>query len=339
MRVTGRMINQNLLYNLQNNMQRLAKTQQQISTGKRILRPSDDPSAISLLMESKAVLEVNKQYVKNIDDGLSYLYTTDTALDSVGKILQDAHELAVQGSNGTLEEDDMKAIGEQIDKMIDHLVDVANTSVGGKYIFAGRKNDQPPFIRHGDKIYYRGGIIRDRAADAFDPNNDDDGRVAREIAAQALYHVDAAGVTKLESGANPGVFGQFDDSVKYDINGDGTGDAYMVQGGLFDVLFELRNNLNNGDTEAVNTSLGKVQDQLDHVLRHRVGIGARTRHFESAKEQLMDQEINVTQYMQNIEDADIARISIDLTQQELTYEASLAASAKIMQTSLLNFLR
>jgi len=343
-RVTNQMMGNALKQHIQNNLSKLSRTQEQISTGKTILRPSDNPTDISRLMAVKAQREINKQYTQNIDDGLTYLYTTDTALGTLGDIMAQANELAVQGANGHLEKSDMQALGEQVDKLIDQVVDIANTTAGGKYIFAGRRNAHPPFERKEgtDIITYHG----------------DDLPIKREIANGANYAVHAPGVAVTtgdtahndvpgDSGDIPGIFG-FINKVVDDPTGatvsDGTPDENNLpesteKMGLFDTLFKLRNLLNDGEASEVSDFIGEIQNQLDHVLENRVGIGARTRHFEAVKEQMLGQEIRLSQVMQDIQSADIARLSIDLAQQQLTYQTTLSAGANMLQTSLLNFLR
>lgn len=324
MRVTNLMIGNALKQHIQNNLTRLSRAQEQLSTGKTILRPSDSPTKISHLMAVKAQREINKQYTQNIDDGLAYLYTADAALGTVGEILAEANELAVQGANGTLTREDMEAIAEQIDKMIDELVDVANTTAGGKYIFAGRTNHRPPFERNGDTIIYKGDLKR----------------ITREIANLSEHTVDAPGVS--DDVNKPGVFGYIstvDTTNGVTVSDTASFPATYDQYGLFDTMFKLRDLLNSGDSNELSNFIGVIQKQLDNVLKHRVAIGARTRHFEAAKEQMLDQEITLSQVLENIESADIARLSIDLSEQQLVYQASLAAGASILQTSLLNFLK
>ncbi|SHJ53623.1 flagellar hook-associated protein FlgL [Desulfofundulus thermosubterraneus] len=315
MRVTHMLVARRTQNYIQNAMQRLARTQEQMSTGRKVLRLSDDPPALSQLLNVRAAVERNKQYMRNITDGLSYLEGADTALGTAGELLQKAMEYAIQGANGTLEPDDMAAIGEQIDKMIDELVDIANTTVGGKYIFAGTKNNQPPFWRDGDKIYYRGNLER----------------ISREILDQANYPIDVPAVT-LDDG-NPdtpgGVFGEAQVS----------GNEYELTGGIFQVLLALRNSLKAADVSGVNDSIGALNTQLDHILRYRVQVGARTSHFESVRSQLQDQELRLTQVLSNLEDADVARVAVDLSRQQLSYQAALAAGVRILETSLLDYLR
>ncbi|WP_027357096.1 flagellar hook-associated protein FlgL [Desulfofundulus thermocisternus] len=313
MRITHMLVARRTQNYIQEAMQRLARTQEQMSTGRRVLRLSDDPPALSQLLNVRTAVERNQQYMRNITDGLSYLDGADTALGTAGELLQKALEYAIQGANGTLEKDDMAAIGEQIDKMIDELVDIANTTVGGKYIFAGTKNDQPPFKREVDngvdKIYYQGNLER----------------VSREILDQANYPIDVPSVA-LSNAEEAGVFGRINDN-------------FIVSDGIFDVLIKLRNNLKNGNVAGINDSIGALNAQLDHILRYRVQVGARTSHFESVRSQLQDQEVRLTQVLSNLEDADVARVAVDLSRQQLAYQAALAAGAKILETSLLDYLR
>jgi flagellar hook-associated protein 3 FlgL len=97
--------------------------------------------------------------------------------------------------------------------------------------------------------------------------------------------------------------------------------------------------LYNADTSGINNSIKELNAQLDHILRYRVQVGARTSHFESVRSQLQDQEVRLTQVLSNLEDADVARVAVDLSRQQLAYQAALAAGAKILETSLLDYLR
>lgn len=355
MRITNAMIARRTQNYIQENMTRVARTQEKMSTGRAILRLSDDPPSLSQLLNVRGNIAMNQQYMRNITDGLCYLNGTDTALGTAGELLQKALKYAIQGANGTLAPDDMAAIGEQIDKMIDEMVDIANTTVGGKYIFAGTQNSQPPFERFdtevGGKpvtyIIYKGNSVTYNSA-TFSYGT---ARVCREILEQASYPIDALSVAPPDKDANgnykyeAGVFGW---ATIIDNNNPVPGyqvpngkTYFTVFGGVFDVLIELRDTLRdkNAPVSKLEESIGKLNDQLDHILRYRAQVGARTNHFESVRDQLQDQEVRLTQVLSYLEDADIARVSVDLAREQLTYQATLAAGAKILQISLLDFLR
>ncbi|WP_449240783.1 flagellar hook-associated protein FlgL [Desulfoscipio gibsoniae] len=315
MRVTNGMISRHTQNYIQYGMQRMARAQEMASTTKKIIGLSDDSTAISQLLNVRTNVKLNEQYMRNIDNGLSYLYGADTALHTTGNIIKKAKDYAEQAVNGTLSESDMQAIGEQIDKLLDEMKDITNTSVGGVYIFAGTQNSRPPFefTRDADNnitITYQGNLER----------------VSREILDQANYAIDIPSVNP--TGEELGVFGNVD-----------TADPEKkVTGGVFDALIRLRDNLMNANVEGVEQSIGELDDQHNHILRYRVQVGARTNHFESVKDQLGNQELTLNRVISNLEDADLAKVSIELTQQRLVYQASMAAGAQILQVSLLNFL-
>ncbi|MGQ9558220.1 MAG: flagellar hook-associated protein FlgL [Desulfurispora sp.] len=158
MRVTNRMMGQILTSNIQRNLEALARSQNGISTGKRVLKPSDDTSQISLLMVTKAVIQDNEQYMVNINDGMSFLEHADVTLSSVSATLNTVRELTVQAASDTYTASDRVAIAAQVDRLVDNIVDLANATVGGKYVFAGTLNGVKPFERVGDSVYYLGNL-------------------------------------------------------------------------------------------------------------------------------------------------------------------------------------
>jgi len=265
--------------------------------------------------------------MRNIDDGLAYLNQADSALATISAMLSDVKEKAIQGANGTLGSDDRNAIAEQIDKLIDALVDLGNSSLGGKYLFAGKKNSQPPFYRDpgtGD-VYYRG----------------DTQRVSREIVFGSSYEVDAAGVTAYDA-LGTGVFGKLadpsDPANQIDDPLNPGQKMTRVTGGPMEVLAQVRDHLRNDDTEAINKSLEDLDNAIDVGLVQRVAVGARTRHLEAVKSQLDDQNAKLQQVLSNIQDADFPKLVIEMSQNDLVYQASLSVSSRLLQISLLQYL-
>lgn len=320
LRVSNMLMSSNMRNYIQNNLQKSAKSQEQISTGKTINRPSDNPSEISHLMAVNATLISNEQYAKNIQDGLAYLNQSDSVLDTIGKTLQDVKVLAAEGANGTMTKEDMNAVAEQIDKQLDALKDLGNSALGGKYLFAGRKNGQPPFERINDEIYYRG----------------DTNQITREIAFGFSYEVVAAGVS---NSGEPGVFGVLSTGDTIEDPKNPVGQMIKVTGGPLEVLKNLRDNLKNGDAASIQQSLEDIDSAHDDVLKHRVGVGARTRHLEAVKDQLDDQEVKLKGVLVDIQGADIAELTIEVAQNQLVYQASLMTAAKLLDTNLMQYLR
>ncbi|MBX5492391.1 MAG: flagellar hook-associated protein FlgL [Chloroflexi bacterium] len=145
MRVTHRMIVDTVLSGLNNNLRRLEDLQRQVSSGRRLNRPSDDPPAVERALTYRATLSAGEQYLRNIDAARAWLQASDTALASATEALQRARELAVQGSNDTLGLDQQQAIATEVDQLLAQMVALGNSTLRGQYLFAGHRTQTAPF--------------------------------------------------------------------------------------------------------------------------------------------------------------------------------------------------
>jgi flagellar hook-associated protein 3 FlgL len=136
-RITGQMLLNSAQHNLQSSMSALAKLQSQAGTQKLISRPSDDPAGTAQSMQIRAGQRALAQYSTNINDGLSWLSTADSALSSATDVLQNVRDLVVQGSNTSLPASAREAIAIQLDSLKPALLATANTLYQGRPIFAG----------------------------------------------------------------------------------------------------------------------------------------------------------------------------------------------------------
>ncbi|MGB9866332.1 MAG: flagellar hook-associated protein FlgL [Bacillota bacterium] len=145
MRITDSMSVNNLRYNLSKIGERLSRAQDMLSSGKSVNRPSDDPRKAMTSLHMKSLIEQNRRYQSNVQAGIDWLSTTDQALGSVNEALQRALELGITGSNSVLPEESRQAIAAELEQVLQHLVQVANTEIGGRYVFAGTSTLQQPF--------------------------------------------------------------------------------------------------------------------------------------------------------------------------------------------------
>lgn len=144
MRVTQSMLSNNMLRNLSNSYSRMDKLQDQISTQKKFTKPSDDPVAAMMGMNYRTDLNRIQQFTRNIGEARNWVDSTDDALDKGVLALQRIRELTLQASNGTLEEDQRKAVAEEVKQLKEHLQNLGDTQVGGKYIFNGNQTNVRP---------------------------------------------------------------------------------------------------------------------------------------------------------------------------------------------------
>jgi len=296
MRVTNKMMTDNFLRNLQTNLKRLDKIDNQLSTGKSIRFPSDDPLRAANSLKYRSELAKIGQYKKNIDDGLALLQNTETALSNIGDILQRIRELSINASTDVMTTEDKKKLKAEISQLKEQLVHEANSTFSGRYIFAGYKTDKPPYELDEGNINYIG----------------DNGRIEYELGPNNTISVNFTG---------PEVFGQEEDN-------------------LFRILDELEIALDEGNTEMVGGQiLNKIDVSLDKIITVRAETGALVNRIEAAKNRLEDDTINIKDILSKNEDIDVAEVIMELKMQENIYMTSLAAGARIIQPSLLDFLR
>ncbi|MCC7365625.1 MAG: flagellar hook-associated protein FlgL [Dehalococcoidia bacterium] len=130
---------------LQTVSQRLDKIQQELSTGRKIQRSSDDPAGASLALNHRQNLTFETQLRRNLSSGVSFMNATEAALGGATDVLQRVRELTIQASNDTLSPSERTAAGAEVNQLIGEMAQLANTSFGGAYIFAGHRSDAPAY--------------------------------------------------------------------------------------------------------------------------------------------------------------------------------------------------
>ncbi|MEK4873498.1 flagellar hook-associated protein FlgL [Bacillus sp. FSL W8-0102] len=144
MRVTQSMLSNNMLRNLSSSYERLSKYQDQIFTGKKVNRPSDDPVVVMKGISYRTDLSEVQQYKRNFSEAYNWIENSDAALDNAGQALQRIRELVVEASNDTYDASQRQAISAEIKQLRDHLAEVANTKFGDKYLFNGANTTKKP---------------------------------------------------------------------------------------------------------------------------------------------------------------------------------------------------
>jgi len=149
MRITNNMMVGTLLANLERNMNRMSVYQDQLATGKRVIRASDDPVGTSKILKFKSDIAALGQYEKNTGDSLAWLEVTESSVADTSDVLQRMHELAVQAANGTNTAEETQKISMEIQQIKEHLINNGNFSYAGRYAFSGYQTDIPLFNSDG----------------------------------------------------------------------------------------------------------------------------------------------------------------------------------------------
>lgn len=149
------MINARSLYNLQQSIQRYARLQETVSSGKAITQPSDDPIGYPVALSLRTSILQGVSYQQNVNSARGTLQFTESTLDSLTETLQNARGLAVQGSN-SLDATARQSLAEQINELYDYIYDLANTKYNGQSLFGGSSTLQSSFSSLGGAVIYNG---------------------------------------------------------------------------------------------------------------------------------------------------------------------------------------
>lgn len=313
MRVTNNTLINNMLRHLNRGLSRLDRHQQQLASGKQILRPSDDPAGVISVMELRSSLAENDQLLKNVTGALSWLESVDTVLGSVTSVLHRAKELTVYAATGTLNSDDRNAILKEVEQLFANVLELSNASHGGRYLFAGQKSTTMPFQRASD-----------------DPDSPDywvikyHGGLANQETAALNVEINSNTVIDLNIIQASGT------------NAEDAEDQVFLP--IFNVLSGIIQDIKNDDPGALNQRLGELEDALDGLLNARAEVGAKLHRVALAEERLKDLHLNLNKMLSNIQDIDVAEAIVNLKNEENGYRVALAVGARIIQPTLVDFL-
>lgn len=154
MRITNKMMTNNVLHNINNNKNLLSTLENQYSTGKKIQKPSDDPIVAVRALKLRTNLSELNQYVeKNIPDALSWMDTTESSLGVVNEILRQMNTYCNQGANDPLTAEDRNSIVTNLEQLKQHIYQEGNSNYAGRYVFSGYKTDTPLVFNEVTKEY------------------------------------------------------------------------------------------------------------------------------------------------------------------------------------------
>jgi len=284
-----------------NQQAKLNQTQLQLATGKKVLKPSDDPAVATQLLNLSSLKANNLQYDRNINTALNELELQESVLASSGNVLQRVRELVIQANNATQSPQTREAIADEISNLANELLQLANTkSPSGEYIFAGYNSRTPAFAKSGADFVYQGDqgqrllqvsedtqlAVRDNGADVFQGMSTGDGRFLLETPASNT----GDGLVKMSSTidaisdnytitfiqANPG------DPLLYSVSGEDVG---AVATGTFaagetinfnGISIEIDGTLENGDSYQINRSVRQDVFQSVQAIANALLAGTET---------------------------------------------------------------
>ena len=339
MRVTNKMLSNNFLADMKTNLENINQIQQQNTSGKKFRKPSDDPFAVARSMQLHTDINTNKQYGKNITDTSNWLDTTDTALGQVGDVLQRVRELIVSAGNAAYGSDERRAIKDEINEKVGEMSQILNTSFGGVYIFGGNRGTTKPVNTAKDdgnvKLIYNGkngeklDIPYKNENNKTDEKNSEYNQIKGKLKVQVSqgvnmdYNVSAIEVLEFKN----------EESKQKDLR--------EILSNIVTHLDGKDPNVKNADPvkALLNGDLKDITDAMSNLLKVRAEVGAKQNRMEGADERNKDGTFNMTEILSKHEDVDYTQNMMDYATMLSVYMASLQTSAKIIQPSLMDYLR
>ncbi|WP_084125107.1 flagellar hook-associated protein FlgL [Demequina sp. NBRC 110054] len=294
-RVTQQTVQRSTLANVQLNLSKMSDLQAQMSSGKTMTRASDDPTSAGRLLSLKSQQAAANQALRNAQDGESWLAQIDSTLQESVDALQRARDLTVQGaSSATLNTTSREALATELEGLRDTLLDLANTTINGRSIFAGTSSADVAF---------------EDSTGAYAWNGVAGAEVTRRIGENATVQVDAEGASAYGNGATS----------------------------VFQLLDDIAADLRSG--VEVTTRLDEIDDAMNNMLTTLSDVGIRYKQVTDAQSSLELTIQNLGSSVSDIEDIDLAEAVLELSMQEVAYEGALGAAAKVLQPTLMDYLR
>jgi flagellar hook-associated protein 3 FlgL len=281
---------------------KLERSSEELSSGRTILQPSDNPYGASHAIDLQSQLDGLTSYTANVQDGISWTNTASGAMANMSSVVQRVRELLVQASNATYNQGDLNSVATEVSQLTETIKQDANTQYAGQYVFAGTLTTAAP---------YKAG-----PEDAYQGNGE---AISRSIGPGGASITVNTNISSLLG------------------NGAGSGD-----GKLLETLRTISEHLTGGTAEdraALNsTDLKAIDASMETLTQLQATAGSVTNQLHVASTRIEDLQSSITKTLSDTQDADFAKTTMAYSNEQAAYQAALRAGANIVQESLLNFL-
>lgn len=303
MRVTNQMMSSSLLANLNQMRSRQASLTSQVTSGDRITRVSEDPTAGSDVMRIQSRMQVMGQWEANLTNTRNWVRTTEAKLGDITDLLNKAKEMALQGANGSMSTESQQAMGPAADNLLQDLLAALNDKEPDGALFGGFKTDMNPFAV-------------DMATGAVTYSGDD-GDMQRDV--------------------GPGI------TMTANLHGDRLAEklpaGWSDPDNMLAVVWNLAQGLKTGNTAQIQGTIDKLDGARQQVVALRAEMGARDTRIEQLNGRMDDMKVQMSDMLQQAQGVDMTKALMDLNNATVTYQAALQVGARILPPTLADFLR
>lgn len=360
MRIADKMQYNQVTKNITKNRGDMSELQNQAATQKRVNKPSDDPLAAAKVLSARTEERGNTQFVKNINNAKSFLEFSDQSLGELGDMLVRAKELAIsQSSDASANEQSRRVTAEEISQIFNQAVNVGNRKLGDRFIFGGFKTQTSPFNKDGLYMGDDGDMKIQTNKDSF---------IAMNIPGNKIFLGEGfqAEGTSRPGTETPKTADELNDirskeNEFYRLRQEEQDNSIQMRGpatvyndeklspkdpvtgrmgvNVFEVLKGLEVSLRTNDKEGVQQSMDYLDQSINQVIQSRAEVGSRIMAVTGATDSLQKAIVDNKMTASQLEDADVFQLVSDINKTDSALKATLETSGKMIQPSLLDFLR
>ena len=299
-RITSNIIFDSFLRNAQRTKANLLKAQEEIASGSEVQRPSDDPAVANRILNLRTNISQMEQFQSNVRHASSRLEAADAVLRDLGDVLLRVNDLALEGVNDTVNQNERDALATEINQLLEAVVDHSNASFGGVSLFAGNETDS-------------------RACQAVR---------AHDSEITGLQFVGDAGTQRERIGLNSWIIRNVPGEEIFGSEGNS----------LFDTLIGLRDALRRSSINEAKAMVSQVESYHKQVADIQADIGGRLVRLDVTESRLTS-DLDATQnLLSQIQEVDLTEVISDFRFQETVYSAVLSSGARTLGLSLFSYL-
>jgi len=322
MRITQKNLTRAYLSGLNRNISQLSKSNERLSTGKRINRVSDQVTDAQKALKVRNQIRNNEQFVRNIQSIKNEISAQESSAMQMNEILIDVKELLIKAGSGINSDSDKTIIANEINQLNKSILQLVNMKSSDRYTFSGLNNEAPIQVDNNGIVLFNGVNVDD----ILETDLKDDS-IFIDVGLGMKYdtQIDQSSVVQLNTSAIH--------LLGYGKNGNGT------PNNLVSLLNKVVSDLKSGDVSQISEYQKQLKESVDRVLVQVTDIGTRYAYLENSINRLENEKLNLTEQQNHLESIDYEEETILNKSYDMAYQISLQLGSKVLPLSIFDFMR
>jgi flagellar hook-associated protein 3 FlgL len=301
-RITPHMVTGSTIRDINSAFAELEHRSQELSSGKSILEPSDNPLGAGKAIDLQSALDGLSAYKTDVQEAISWVHTESSALSSIGNVVQKARELVLQATSGVNSKPDLENIATEVEQLTESAKQDTEVQYAGQYVLSGTQTGTAPYTAGAEDAYHA-----------------NEGAIMRTIGPGMTIQINQSASTLLG-------------------NGQASEDGKLLDT-LRTIAKHMREGTPEALEALDGTDLKNLDGNFETLLQMQAHAGSVTDQLQMAESRIEDLNTSTTEALGNTQDANYSQVATEYTSDQVGYEAALKAGANIVQMSLLEFLK